>query len=764
MEGKEKILPRKIALALVPSCVLLFTLALAALAPPVEAAPYTNRTVRTCWAREATARTIVASNAALLRWRADGELVMEPTQSLVKKLWSSGTKDRGAQLCWEPRGAFVIYDAGGAAIWQQEGPPPPTSGPTSVELALETKPVLTACSLSAAYQLFWGDWGPLVTETMWTRENACPVTSSSVVASGWCMDNTIERIVAATPWSELIWKPGGFLRLRGTGVAAGQELWTTPTMGHGVKLCFEGTGRLAIYDSLERPIWTSGAAGPTTTSYLLGLDDCDLAIAPAEGGAARWSIPKRCLQAKWAKEQTAFVASSDVLIAENDDARLALEPSGNLVLRKRSGDVIWTSALASGVGYRLTLQDDGNLVIYDRGGAPKWSADVSNQGVFELALERCELRLNGGNPMTEVVKWRAGSPSCEDTVVTNATPWTRPASGNVTLLRSPEATLVWQGDGNLVLYTMGGTPIWASRTGGKRGKSLAFQADGNLVVYGASGALWASGTVGSTVTQALRVQDRCTLTISEGSRVRWTGIDSCAVVNFSFERRDGNDTIGAGLRSTLVAENRGGARLDTATAVDVALLGFDRELFSATAYQTELDDGSNLDTASVTVLGESAASVNVTYTRTFFEKSKTFMVGIVPVVVTVGATGEVGLALEASGGELSLTPSAALAATVEAGVGVGSDVAGASAGIRGSLTLLELAMPFALKVLFDGGAPSYEISGDLSIATMSGSLALYAKAFVKVWFVECSVEWSRSLFGWTGAEWSKNLFTKRGSF
>ena len=155
---------------------------------------------------------------------------------------------------------------------------------------------------------------------------------------------------------------------------------------------------------------------------------------------------------------------------------------------------------------------------------------------------------------------------------------------------------------------------------------------------------------------------------------------------------------------------------------------------------------------------------NVTYTKTFFEQEKTFVLGVVPVVVTAGATGEVGLALEASGGELSLTPSVALAATLEAGVGAGSSVAGASAGLRGSLTLLELALPFSLRVFVQDNAPHYEIRGDLTLATLSGSLALYAKAFVKVWFVECSVEWSKKLFGWGGVEWSRNLFDKTGRF
>ena len=38
-----------------------------------------------------------------------------------------------------------------------------------------------------------------------------------------------------------------------------------------------------------------------------------------------------------------------------------------------------------------------------------------------------------------------------------------------------------QGDGNLVLYAPGSTPIWATNTAGNDGAQLVTQTDGNLV-------------------------------------------------------------------------------------------------------------------------------------------------------------------------------------------------------------------------------------------------------------------------------------------
>lgn len=56
---------------------------------------------------------------------------------------------------------------------------------------------------------------------------------------------------------------------------------------------------------------------------------------------------------------------------------------------------------------------------------------------------------------------------------------------------------IMQLDGNLVVYDGSGTPIWASGTVGFAGAWLVMQADGNLVIYSSSGApVWASGTSG----------------------------------------------------------------------------------------------------------------------------------------------------------------------------------------------------------------------------------------------------------------------------
>jgi hypothetical protein len=67
-----------------------------------------------------------------------------------------------------------------------------------------------------------------------------------------------------------------------------------------------------------------------------------------------------------------------------------------------------------------------------------------------------------------------------------------------------KACLVYQSDGNLVVYDENNWARFATNTNG-RGNRALFQADGNLVVYGSSGAIWASGTSTRRVS-SLRMQ------------------------------------------------------------------------------------------------------------------------------------------------------------------------------------------------------------------------------------------------------------------
>jgi hypothetical protein len=99
--------------------------------------------------------------------------------------------------------------------------------------------------------------------------------------------------------------------------------------------------------------------------------------------------------------------------------------------------------------------------------------------------------------------------------------------GGETLLSNELATLVFQSDGNLVLYKTTGTswePLWASNTAGRGGSSVSFQSDGNLVIYTPNGPIWATNTNGQGVTK-LQLEGNGNFALHDGAgNTKWTTV------------------------------------------------------------------------------------------------------------------------------------------------------------------------------------------------------------------------------------------------
>jgi hypothetical protein len=84
-------------------------------------------------------------------------------------------------------------------------------------------------------------------------------------------------------------------------------------------------------------------------------------------------------------------------------------------------------------------------------------------------------------------------------------------------------TLTMQGDGNLVLYAPGYTPIWASNTRGNNGAWLSMQGDGNLVVVARGGKpLWAAGTDNPSGSMLIVQSDGNTVIYTPGNVALWS--------------------------------------------------------------------------------------------------------------------------------------------------------------------------------------------------------------------------------------------------
>ncbi len=83
-----------------------------------------------------------------------------------------------------------------------------------------------------------------------------------------------------------------------------------------------------------------------------------------------------------------------------------------------------------------------------------------------------------------------------------------------------EVYFVFQGDGNLVLYTSEPKPIWASQTWGTGADRCVMQPDGNLVIYVGDHPRWASNTWGHAGA-ALVVQDDHNVVIYDNGTPIW---------------------------------------------------------------------------------------------------------------------------------------------------------------------------------------------------------------------------------------------------
>jgi hypothetical protein len=175
-------------------------------------------------------------------------------------------------------------------------------------------------------------------------------------------------------------------------------------------------------------------------------------------------------------------------------ARLEMQPDGNLVAYSARGEAVWRSDTAS-AGAVAVLQDDGNLVVQHE--RPVWSppglllrpGEAGPSGVLEAVgylLPGAAVHAPGSS--ASLVMRRDGRLVFRfgGTVVWEVT---GPA----------DSYLAVQSDGNLVVYSALGEPVWQSATVGSGAAVLAVQPDGNLVLY-ARQVDWSSGTSTRLVT------------------------------------------------------------------------------------------------------------------------------------------------------------------------------------------------------------------------------------------------------------------------
>ena len=130
------------------------------------------------------------------------------------------------------------------------------------------------------------------------------------------------------------------------------------------------------------------------------------------------------------------------------------------------------------------------------------------------------------------------------------------------------------------------------------------------------------------------------------------------------------------------------------------------------------------------------------------------MVGPVPVVMELGAglcpSFTIAGSVSSSSGQTSFTfsgtPDIAVSATAYLGIGT----AVASAGVKGSLTLLDVSTPITNTMVLAGSTVTDTTTGDVNISFLNGEFDLYAKAGWGMF----SVEYDYELCSWPGFSWT----------
>lgn len=186
---------------------------------------------------------------------------------------------------------------------------------------------------------------------------------------------------------------------------------------------------------------------------------------------------------------------------------LIFQNDGNLVMyTTRNNSAIWSSKTTNS-GRRAVFQDDGNLVIYNRNNSPVFSANTTSRG------SKLEIQDDGNLVIYDRRRnaaWSSmGGETKPDTSNYNRNILNtgyRFIVGKRVYSPNNEYYVVFQDDGNMVVYNRSSKVIWQSNTYNK-GTRAIFQEDGNLVIYDMTNhAVFSSGTT-NTNARTLIMQD-----------------------------------------------------------------------------------------------------------------------------------------------------------------------------------------------------------------------------------------------------------------
>lgn len=183
---------------------------------------------------------------------------------------------------------------------------------------------------------------------------------------------------------------------------------------------------------------------------------------------------------------------NDYLESSNKEYKLIYQTDGNLVLYNAKGKALWSSGTAGQTAWKTYMQPDGNFVVYKAFHQPVWASNTEKHTNCKLVLEdNGSLVIYDENNMK---LWSVlDSKSCGNAFYAEANSYLTPHDYLLSL--NGKYMLLYQEDGDLVLYDEEGKALWSSKTKGQPAWRTYMQPDGNFVVYkGFHKPIWASNT------------------------------------------------------------------------------------------------------------------------------------------------------------------------------------------------------------------------------------------------------------------------------
>lgn len=606
--------------------------------------------------------------------------------------------------------------------------------------------------------------------------------ASTLSGRGWCKSGSTDTVLVGNDTIAVKWEAGRLRILRDDG----KEVFVSNAASTTNNLCFQGDGNLVVYNSAGSPLWASGTH--FTNASILQVNGPAFEV--SDGTQALWSYQEEGghdtrVGTGWCRDRS----QSGTLVSNE---RLSLEwtrfPDGWGWLsarNNRDGAQLW-GAGHNGFAEKVCFQEDGNLVVYDVNGWPLFASNTNGTGANTLKVDSGGIAISNGT----TDHWRTATQPTNTTSLSNG--WTRTANAMGIVLKSGDAHLMWK-DGALKLYDSQRNLKWESTSGGT-GAFLTHQGDGNLVIYNVSGSpVWATGTNFANYAGTLRLES-CSLELLDASgNVKWSqGGTWCGNTvsggGFSYieDQSFGNSKFGAGLwvvsagmdsdsisgiRATADGESRlksalgsvysgtvssGFAKLLGNAGADITLFGSTKTLIEGDAYVTN-ESGTQSNYAGLEVLGQvvfsKSAQASLDYVpleQEFFSISSTFTVLAIPITVEASATGSLGLTGSltpgSSGATILAEPFANITGNASAGVGT----TGFSAGIEGELTLINISVP--LTVTLNLTTKAYTTQASLELSSLDGSVSLYAKGFGQ--------KATKQLGSWDGLSYSQSLISR----